>query len=691
MNVCLKASILSRCRAVASAIFMAASPLLGQTFSGNQEIVNAGSGMVLEVPAFSTSNSTDLDQWIANGGANQQWTISSVGGGAYQILNVNSGLAAEVFNQSTNPGALVDQYGWWSAASQKWTFSSMSNGFYKIINANSGLALAVSTGSTTDGAAIQQTAWTGDAFQQWLVLPVGATGTISVPSGGSGAAAATFHGFNWADPRDNYVDGPLLLSGLSLTNNYAAIESVAGVVLGAFSGVGANAVRIPINPETVIGSWWANYRGTIDEATRLGMKVIVCPWTGSSDNDGLVNDPTCFWKMWDIVVANYNGNGKVFFEILNEPFGYSSGNWLNIVASWRQRYPTVASGRILVGGTGYDANIPAVASSSITSGCLFSVHDYGFWNSGDTSSTGWYGSLAGEVGTYSGSTVMTEFGATMTSGWNYAGGSQNNNEIASIIEFSVYSCSNRIGAVYWPGLRDGDAYSLFTRNPNNSALSLNSPSGLALVKHAWSGFNGAGLYQIVNGHSGLVLAVSLAATTNGASVRQWIWNGGASQQWRLASLGNGYYQIINENSGLALEVAGDSTVQNAASDQGTWNANNSQQWAIADLANGFYQILNRASGLALEVSDFSSNNGGYVDQWPWNGGANQEWTFGPAAVPPVSFGLVPISHEQIEVQWSQGVLLEATNLLGPWVSNSSGTPLILTPAAPQKFYRQLVQ
>jgi len=305
------------------------------------------------------------------------------------------------------------------------------------------------------------------------VLPVGATGTVSVPSGGPGVAAATFHGFNWADPSDNFIDGPLLLSGLSVTNDYAAVQAIAGTVLGAFAGVGANAVRIPINPETVIGSWWTNYKGTIDEASGLGFKVIVCPWTGTSDNNGMVNDPTCFWKMWDTVVTDYNGNGNVYFEILNEPFGYGTTDWLTVVTAWLQRYPSVAHGRVFVGGTGSDNDIPAVAGSGITRGCLFSVHNYGFLNSSNTSESSWFASVAGQVGAYASSTVLTEFGASMTYGWNYAGGSQNNNEIASIIGFSDFCRSNQMGAVYWPGLRDGDSYSLFTRNPDNSSLYLN--------------------------------------------------------------------------------------------------------------------------------------------------------------------------------------------------------------------------
>lgn len=672
-------------------IFITTTPLIGQTFSGYYEIVNAGSGMVLEVPGFSTNNGAGLDQWIANGGANQQWTISIAGGSAYQILNRNSGLAMEVYGQATTNGAMVDQWASWGGANQQWTFLSVSNGSYEIINKNSGLALEARGASSVDGGSIDQSAWNGGAFQQWFMLSIGATGTVSAVSGGSGAPAAGFHGFNWADPRDNFVDGPLVLSGLSITNNYSTVRSVAGVVLSAFSGVGGDTVRIPINPETVIGSWWVSYRGAIDEAASLGMKVIVCPWTGSSDNNGKVNDLTCFWKMWNTVVAEYNGNGNVYFEILNEPFGYSAVDWLSLVANWLQRYPTVAHGRVFVGGTSYDNNIPAVASSSITSGCLFSAHDYGFYNSSNTSESSWYGSLAGEVGPYANSTVLTEFGGSMTLGWNYAGGSQGNSQIASIIGFSDYCRSNKMGAVYWPGLRDGDSYSMFTRNTNNPGLSLNSPSGLDLVKYAWGGFNGTGTYQIVNGNSGLALEVAFAATTNGGSVSQWVWNGGGGQQWTFSNLGNGYYKIINENSGLALQVAGGSTGNGAAIDQWTWNGGNSQQWAISGLTNGFYQILNRNSGLALEVSAFSTANGGYVDQWPWNGGANQVWTFGAAAVPPVTFSIKPLSGGQVELQWSQGILMEATNLLGPWSSNASSPPLIVTPSAPQKFYRQIVK
>jgi hypothetical protein len=463
---------------------MACGSGFAQPFSGAYEFVNANSGMVLDVRSQATTNGAPVIQWIGNGGGNQRWTMTSLGNGQYEIINVHSGLALEVGNQSTLAGAQVDQWSYSSGANQKWTISNLGNGYYQILNFNSGLALEVSGASLGTGANIDQSSWSGAAHQKWMLLPASVTGTVLVSSGGSGTAASNFRGFNWADPGDNFQDGPLLLSGLSVGNSYATVQSVAGVVVGAFQDAGANTVRIPINPATVLGSWWASYRGVIDQATSLGMKVIIAVWTGSSAKNGMVNDTPAFFKMWDTVVTAYNGNGNVYFELLNEPHGYSAASWLTVVSSWLNRYPFVARGRVFVGGTGYCQNIPAVATSPITQGCLYSVHDYGFWNSTETSHTNFYNHLAGEVGAYASRTVLTEFGAPMTTGLNYANGDQGNSGIASVNGFCDYCHDNQMGSVYWPGLRDGDSYSMFTR-VLTFLLTLNNRSGLSVVQYAW--------------------------------------------------------------------------------------------------------------------------------------------------------------------------------------------------------------
>ena len=258
---------------------------------------------------------------------------------------------------------------------------------------------------------------------------------------------------------------------------------------------------------------------------------------------------------------------------------------------------------------------------------------------------------------------MTEFGAPTTAGYNYAGGDQNNNFISSVIGFCDYCQTNRMGAIYWPGLRDGDGYSMFTRNKNTMAMSLNSPSSLDLLKYAWSGFTGNGTFQIVNGNSGFALAAGAA------NVVQVPWTGVASQQWNLNALGNGCDMIVNQNSGFVLEVSGASTANGAAINQAAWTGANNQQWSVTSLADGFYKILNRNSGLSLEVYNWSTNNGAEVDQWSYGAGANQLWTFGPATPKPLQItGAVTLTNGTCQITFTNTepsltyTLLATTNL-----------------------------
>jgi hypothetical protein len=60
-----------------------------------------------------------------------------------------------------------------------------------------------------------------------------------------------------------------------------------------------------------------------------------------------------------------------------------------------------------------------------------------------------------------------------------------------------------------------------------------------------------------------------------------------------------------------------------------------------------------------------------------------------AAAPPVTLQLDPAT---LQLTWSQGTLLQATNLTGPWTTNSSPSPFTITPSSgPQMFYKVKVQ
>lgn len=57
------------------------------------------------------------------------------------------------------------------------------------------------------------------------------------------------------------------------------------------------------------------------------------------------------------------------------------------------------------------------------------------------------------------------------------------------------------------------------------------------------------------------------------------------------------------------------------------------------------------------------------------------------ALPSLLLNCVAVPGGQLQLQWSQGALLQATNLNGPWLTNATVSPVSLTPAGAQQFFR----
>jgi hypothetical protein len=98
--------------------------------SGNVfTLVNVNSGLCLDVPNSSTTQGLQLDQWTCNGAANQKWALDATGSytsssnTSYTLVNLNSGLLAEVSGNSTSTGGIVDQWPANGGANQTWNLS----------------------------------------------------------------------------------------------------------------------------------------------------------------------------------------------------------------------------------------------------------------------------------------------------------------------------------------------------------------------------------------------------------------------------------------------------------------------------------------------------------------------------------------------------------------------------------------
>jgi hypothetical protein len=337
---------------------------------------------------------------------------------------------------------------------------------------------AVSLGTPDDGAAEADS-------------PPDATSSPGDAEPGDAASgiqgAGTFHGVNWADARDNFVNGLLQVSGLdTASDTYATTQAKAGQILAQFrTKLGANTIRIPINEPTVSSTWWSAYKAVIDTATAGGMKVMVAYW---AYHNGKPDDETAFKNMWQTVVSDYRSNDLVYFDIHNEPYGFGS-SWNDEAAMWLSYFPNLPRGRVIVAGTGYDDNVTAVGGDSRFAECLLQLHIYGFQHTSWTTRKQWSDAVSSAIGAYAARTIVGEWGDTMSGGINYdTDASDGNNALSYVDTLSDVIRSTGMGSCYWPGLRNGDSYSMTTLSTSGTTLTLSvvNMSGLDRLRWAWN-------------------------------------------------------------------------------------------------------------------------------------------------------------------------------------------------------------
>jgi hypothetical protein len=406
---------------------------------------------------------------------------------------------------------------------------------------------------------------------------------------GSAIASGTtnqFRGVNWADQRDNFQSGVVYVSGLSSTDTYASASIVADRIVGQFvSKFGSNSVRMPFN-ETTVSTYWGTYTGAIDMALTKG-RVVLCYWGKSSGANP--PDMTAWWNMWSTVVAKYGANPNFYAEVFNEPSGYSKAALLTLYEQWLQKFPNFPRSRILLDGTGLAMNVPDVGSDSRFAECLLAVHDYSFFGGTDwNSESQWANHIKGEVGSYSARTVATEWGGPMSTGSKNGvtyqpmdyGKTATNFFEAYIRGISQQLRDWKMGSFYWPGLRDGDWYSMTTRSGTGASivLTVSNQSGLARMQYSWTD-------TVATSIQASVLDAPLSAhpkvTSEGRRLRL---------EFTPQSTGSGSVKLFGTDGRLVKSF----TLQATASE------NYSRSFDLSGISNGFYladlEIDGRPSG-----------------------------------------------------------------------------------------------
>lgn len=427
-----------------------------------------------------------------------------------------------------------------------------------------------------------------------MITTVAVMQVVNVKAAPAATNNSQFRGVNWADVRDNFVNGPIIPSGLSTSDSYATTYAKATAILKGFqANLGSNTVRFGINEQTVSSSWWNSYIAAFDAASALGMNVMIAPWAPPG-GPSYVTDTTAFYTMWNTVINKYNSNSKFYFEIFNEPSGYSDTAWTNFAAGFLTHYPNVPRGRIVVAGTGNDANLGPVGADPRLNGTLLSLHLYSVFGISHTTEAAWVTELQTHLAGYASRAIITEFGVPMTTGVNYDGARDGDNNTSYLYAMTDTARNLGMGLIYWPGLRSGDWFSMETLNGSGTNLTLtnNNTTGVDRLKYGYGltsngGGGGSSYYKIINRNSGLALDISGASTSNGGKAIQWSYSGGTNQQWQEVSV-NGGYKLVNRNSGLVLDDPGWSKSAGTQLDQWSdtngpnqwWNLGPGGQWLL---------------------------------------------------------------------------------------------------------------
>jgi O-glycosyl hydrolase len=135
------------------------TPGSGSTGGGSSGVLRgSASGRCLDVPGASQTDGTQLSIWDCNGGANQQWTLNSLG-----ELTVYGNKCLDVPGSATTAGTRVQIWTCNGGTNQQWRLGSDGT----VVGVGSGLCLDVTGAATANGSPVEIWTCNGGANQKW--------------------------------------------------------------------------------------------------------------------------------------------------------------------------------------------------------------------------------------------------------------------------------------------------------------------------------------------------------------------------------------------------------------------------------------------------------------------------------------------------------------------------------------------
>ena len=496
---------------------------------------------------------------------------------------------------------------------------------------------------------------------------------LTVVSGASPAAAAVtfdpsqFHGVTWSRLGDNFTADPLVLQGLAAGDDYNTTRSKSDAMFATFaSELGANTVRMPINPVTASGT---SYYGVIDSAVAHGFKVVLTYW--SQDGTNMVNSGLLpsWTQMWDTITSKYVNQPLVYLDPINEPIGFTTAQWLNFAANFvtRETGEGMPSNRLFIEGAqldggGWGSDLRPLCSDSRFNGVYLGMHRYGF-PYGSRTYSDWVTDITSLMGSCSSRTVIEEFGADSDTGINYDAqpSATTDKEVAYLRAITDVIRQYHLGAI-WCHVIGGrtstpnhDTLNIlrldsgYDGSSNNLPLWIPNPTSYDRLMWAW-GALGSQTTELRSVYYKSCLDVPNSSQTNGTQLQVHSCLNGTNQQWSRQANG----QITVYSGAKCLEAQGTTNGSHVVID--TCAGGTNQQWLF--FSDG--TIRNQGSHLCVDAGLSSQQN---VQVWSCGGGTNQKWILSGGTV-----GLRAHANSRIVTAESAGAqpLIANRIVVGGW-------------------------
>ncbi|GAA2580964.1 hypothetical protein GCM10010399_08420 [Dactylosporangium fulvum] len=455
---------------------------------------------------------------------------------------------------------------------------------------------------------------------------------LSTAGAAAGLDPSQFKGVHWSRLGDNFSPDRLVLQGLSPNDDYNTTRSKADAMFASFqSGLGANTVRLPINPATTA---WASYNGVIDAATARGFKVILSYWSQDGTNMVPASFLATFNQMWDTLAARYLSNPLIYFDPINEPIGFNTAQWLDFAATWiaRMNAAGLPNNRMFIEGAqldggGWGSDIRPLCNDARFNGVYLALHRYAF-PYGSRTYDQWVTDLTTLIGNCADRTVIEEFGASADTGvdFNATPSGSTDKEVAYLRALTDVVHNLHLGAIWCHtiggrtstpdhdtlnNLRLGTA---FDGSLGNTPLWQPNTTAVDRLQYAWGGPT-PGPTGLRNVGSNTCLDVPNSSQTNDVQLQVAGCVGATNQRWtRQAN-----QSITVYNGTKCLDALGFGKTNGTRVVIHDCLGGNNQKWRL--FSDGTIRGVD--SHLCLDADPSNAQN---VRLWSCGSGTNQKWT-----------------------------------------------------------------